>query len=360
MTKYVPPQVIGIIGAGQLGYFMAIEALNMGYTVYTYDPKPDASAHRVSHAQFIQPFSDKEAMLEFGKLCDCVTYEFENVDLEVIKALESITAVPQGRALLYHSSHRYREWNYAKSLGIPVVPSVYIAKHSDVDLLHSLRFPVVLKTCRLGYDGKGQQKLASWEAIRISEPVLASEWIDYEAEISVLVVRSATECQTFPPICNKHKDGILDVSVAGLEVHYPQAIEYARRIAEDADYYGVMAVEFFIVEGQVIFNEIAPRPHNSGHYTLNGANKSQFRVHIEAITDHPIGTLYNHTYSVMVNILGQHLDKARIAALNTDTLYYYEYGKSDAAVNRKVGHATFIGKDAYEQAMKFREEIKDE
>ncbi len=355
--RILPPATIGIIGAGQLGYYMALEALNMGYKVMTFDPVESSPAHRVAKA-WAYDFNDYEKLESFCKECDVITYEFENMNLDHIVAIDEQFNLPQGSKMLLNTAHRHAEIIMAQKLGIPCVKSVYLEdglKHEEQ--VATLNYPIILKTCRFGYDGKGQEVLKEFNKSAIQGEILASEFIKFDREISIILARTPHEIQVFPAIENKHHGGILDVSKTLSKDVYDTAKNYAKLIAEAMDYVGVMAVEFFVCGDEVIFNEVAPRPHNSGHYTLEAANKSQFRVHIEALCHLELGELKNVEEAVMINLLGQDLLKAR-TLMGQFEGYHYEYGKDGIKHNRKMGHVIFKGDKAQDNARNYQRELK--
>lgn len=336
----LPGSTIGILGGGQLAYYMAIEANNMGYKVLTYDPSPLAPAGRVS-TLINGAFDDLDALRQFANQCDLITYEFENMNLEHMEILDKEFLMPQGSKMLKHTAHRYEELKMAQALGIPTVKSVYLESNDyDRSQLHNLQTPLIIKTCRFGYDGKGQTKVDSIHQIDIQVESLVSEFISFEKEVSVLIVRTQDKIEAYPCIENLHRDGILYTSKTLDTDVYPLAKDYASRIAQEMNYIGIMAVEFFVKDGKLIFNEVAPRPHNSGHLTLTVANKSQFKAHIEAICNMEIGSLYYHENAIMLNLLGQDIEKAR-SLIGKENTYHYEYGKDKAVTNRKMGHVVF-------------------
>lgn len=340
----LPPARIGIIGAGQLAMYMCIEAVKMGYQVSTFDPNPQSPAKHVSDFTCAS-FDDLNALDDFAKNCDVLTYEFENMNLNHIEYLGSKYNLPQGSKILKNTAHRFQEIKMAENLGIPVVPSVYLeSKHADRTQLNNLNLPLIIKTVRFGYDGKGQTKVDAYEEVKVESEVLVSEFINYDYEISIILCRSAKEIQTFPVFKNTHKNGVLHFTSTKCDMQFEEGIAYARSIAEAMNYIGVMAVEFFVVDGKLIFNEVAPRPHNSGHLSLSVSNKSQFKVHIEAICNLPIGKLYHYEDALMVNLLGEEILDSR-RNMNRLNVEHFEYGKPEIKVGRKMGHDIYT-KDA--------------
>lgn len=333
----LPPARIGIIGAGQLAMYMCIEAIKMGYQVATYDPNPNSPAKRVSDFT-CGSFDDLKALDLFASKCDLITYEFENMNLEHIEFLDKKYNLPQGSKILKHTAHRYEEIQMADKLGIPVVPSIYL-ENDDVDKsgLNTLSLPLIIKTVRFGYDGKGQSKAYTYEDVKIETESLVSELIDFDYEISIILVRSKHEIQTYPVFKNTHKNGVLHYTSTVCDEQFSKGVSYASLIAQEMNYIGVMAVEFFVKDGELIFNEVAPRPHNSGHLTLSVSNKSQFKVHIEAICNLPIGKLEHYEDALMVNLLGDELIESR-NNMNQIDVEHFEYGKPELKEGRKMGH----------------------
>lgn len=345
ITKPIlPPARIGIIGAGQLALYMAIEAVKMGYQVSTFDPNPQSPAKRVSDFTCAS-FDDFEALDLFASQCDVLTYEFENMNIEHIEAIDKKYHLPQGSKILKHTAHRYEEIKMAQSLDIPTVKSVYL-KDADADQseLANLQLPLIMKTVRFGYDGKGQTRIYDLKDLVVETESLVSELIDFDFEISALLVRSGDEIQTYPTFLNVHRDGVLFTTETMDQDLFQEAKTYAQRIAEAMDYEGILAVEFFVKDGQLIFNEVAPRPHNSGHLTLSVSNKSQFKAHIEAIFHLEVGPLYHDEPALMMNLLGDEVVEARKHMHKAD-IDHYEYGKPDIKPGRKMGHDVYT-KDA--------------
>ncbi len=336
----LPPSRIGIIGAGQLAFYMALEALKMGYKVSTFDPNPESPAKRVSDFTCAS-FDDFDALDKFASKCDVITYEFENMNIEHIESINKKYHLPQGSKILKHTAHRYEELKMAQALGIPTVNSVYLENgDSDKSDIYNLKLPLIVKTVRFGYDGKGQSRFYNYDHVEIETESLVSELIDFDYEISLILVRSNNEVQAYPPFYNVHKNSVLFTSQTIEKGLYKKAEEYAIAIAEAMEYEGTMAVEFFVKEGELIFNEVAPRPHNSGHLTLSVSNKCQFKAHIEAICHLEIGPLYHYEPALMVNQLGEEVVEARKFMVDSN-IDHYEYGKESIKPGRKMGHAVY-------------------
>lgn len=339
-TKILPPARIGIIGGGQLALYMAIEAIKMGYSVSSYDPNPQSPAKRVSDFTCAS-FDDLEALKTFASQCDVLTYEFENMNLEHIEYLNEHYNLPQGSSILKKTAHRYEEIKFAQSLGIPTIPSVYLENQdSDQSEVAKLNFPVILKTARFGYDGKGQRVIQQLKTIDIEVESLVSEFITFDYEISIIIACSGKNIEVYPAFKNKHKKGVLHYTHAQIDHQFSEGVVYATKIAEAVDYQGLLAVEFFVKDGQLIFNEVAPRPHNSGHITLSISNKSQFKAHIESICNLEVGPLFHYEDGLMVNLLGDEVLESRNHMGEMD-FEHFEYGKKDIVEGRKMGHDVY-------------------
>lgn len=350
-------QTIGIIGAGQLGLYMMQAAQNMGFSVVTYDPDINAPAHKYADTTFVNEFSDIEAFKRFYEKVDIITYEFENIDESVLKLGQD--KIPQGIDLLNYSKHRFKELTLAQELGIPTIKSVYLKNTNHSKELSKLKLPLIQKTCQFGYDGKGQKICQKLDEIEVLEESLVSEYIKYDYEVSVILIRGKHNTTCFPLIKNQHKGGILETSIPTKDTE-SIAIEYAEKIADHTNYIGVMAVEFFVKDGKVIFNEIAPRPHNSGHYTLVGSYKSQFQLHIEAILGYELDQAQNIDEAcVMLNVLGKDYLQAKNTYYKYENTHFYDYGKKGIKSDRKMGHIIFLGNEAYDNAEKFKEGEKN-
>ena len=347
--QILPPARIGIIGAGQLALYMAIEAVKMGYQVSTYDPDPKAPAQRVSDFT-CGSFDDIEALKAFASKCEVITYEFENMNLDHMEELNKSYNLPQGSDILKFTAHRYEELKMAQGLDIPTVKSVYLeSADADRSTLNYLKLPLIVKTARFGYDGKGQQIVHKIDDINIEVESLVSELITFDYEISIILARSGTEVQCYPSFRNKHKNGVLHYTDTLDNKIYEEGFKYAQMIAEAMDYNGVLAVEFFVKEGQLIFNEVAPRPHNSGHLTLSVSNKSQFKAHIEAICQLNVGPLVHYEDALMVNLLGDEVLTSRESMFKED-VDHFEYGKEVIKPGRKMGHDVYT-KNAMRQKL---------
>ncbi|WP_138496481.1 5-(carboxyamino)imidazole ribonucleotide synthase [Paenibacillus pinistramenti] len=361
-----PGAAIGLLGGGQLGRMMALAGTNLGYRFVTLDPTPDSPCGQVAD-QIVAAYSDKEAARELAQRADVITYEFENVDSEVAALLEELSSVPQGSGLLYTTQHRLREKRAIEAAGVQVAPYAEIRSEAELrEAVGRLGIPSVLKTATGGYDGKGQWVIRSEDEIaeayatlsRGGAELVLEQFIKFEKELSVIAARSPRgEIKTFPAAENIHVDNILHASIvparaaADIQAH---AEELASRIAESLGAVGLLAVEMFLTaDGQIYVNELAPRPHNSGHYTMEACTTSQFEQHVRAVCNLPLGEAKLLTPVVMVNVLGEHLEQviertADGAWLNpADGVVpkVHLYGKSGSAPKRKMGHINLLCQD---------------
>ena len=354
--QIIPPgSVIGIIGGGQLGRMAALEAAKLGYRTHIFTPEKASPAEQVSHRVTIAPYRDREALRDFAQNVDVVTFEFENIPFETLKMLEGEVLVRPGANALHISQNRIREKDYISKLGIQTAGYREVTSADMlVEAVEALGTPSILKTVELGYDGKGQfviqpdtdlRKL--WADIGIGTGVLEA-FVDYAKEISVVIARGADgQVAIYPAVENIHKSGILHQTIAPADVAEPvkqRAQEVAEAIAESLELVGVLAVELFVTKkGDVLVNEIAPRPHNSGHWTLDACVTCQFEQFIRAVCGLPLGSVEMLARAKMVNLIGSD-------ALEWEK-YLYEpmtklhlYGKATARDGRKMGHVTRLEK----------------
>ncbi|MGV6852209.1 MAG: 5-(carboxyamino)imidazole ribonucleotide synthase [bacterium] len=342
---------VGILGGGQLAQMLALAAAPLGVKVTVLDPSEDACAHTV--ADHIQAeFDDLEALHKLAERSDVVTFEFENVSAEMAQELAETTQVHPSPQVLSVAQDRLKEKQLFLELGIPTPAFHRVSDRSDLDkAIAEIGFPCVLKTSRDGYDGKGQAVLrnqadvdSAW--LELGGKILILEaFIEFRREVSVVAVRSSeSEVKAYALAENQHRRGMLAISMAPASVTETssQAHQYAARILEHFNYVGVLAVEFFETKQGLLINEMAPRVHNSGHWTQNGAETSQFENHIRAILGWPLGDTRSRGMNAMVNWIGvlpkpQHL-------LGIEGLHWHDYGKKPRA-GRKVGHVNLCAKD---------------
>ena len=337
MTKTIlPKSTIGIIGGGQLGMMLAAVAKEMGYKVAILDPGEDACARKFADYFIHSAFNVQENIEKLCEMSDVVTFEFENIDIESYKKLEDKYNFVQSSRLLEISQHRLKEKEYAKSLGIPTV-KYFDSNKGD----YEIDGKYVMKTTRFGYDGKGQKIISSND--EVEKDTILEELINLDKEISVVAVKDIEGIEIVAVVENEHRENILfrsNIPALITKEQEEAAIDYTKRILADNDYLGVLTVEYFISDGKVIFNEIAPRVHNSGHITQQSATKSQFRAHIEAICGLKVGKIENRE-ATLYNILGQN-EEYFINLYKQRGGYLHLYEK-EARHNRKIGHINFLG-----------------
>jgi 5-(carboxyamino)imidazole ribonucleotide synthase len=348
MTPLPPGATIGIIGGGQLGRMSAIAAARLGYRAHIFTPEPDSPAAQVAAAATIAAYTDHAALARFAAAVDVVTFEFENLPAASLDLLETLKPVRPGAEILRISQDRILEKQFLNGIGIATAP--WLAIHTAADLA-AANLPGILKTTRLGYDGKGQalvrsaDEAAAAHAALDPKPLILEALVDFAAEISVIVARGADGAMTsFDAVENRHKHHILDLTLAPAPLPLEtqaQAGGIARRIAASLQLVGLLAVEMFITSaGALLVNELAPRPHNSGHWTLDACPASQFEMHIRAVAGLPLPPATRHSDAVMKNLIGpaDMADWPKILA--TPGLIPHHYGKSEARPGRKMAHIT--------------------
>ena len=348
--SFPPGSTIGIIGGGQLGRMMAMAAARLGYRCHIFDPHESPCAAEVS-AEFTRAaFDDVDALRRFGDQCDVVTYEFENLPVEPLSVLRD--KLRPGTRSLAVAQDRAEEKRFIESTGARIAPWHPVESLDDVETaVAALGLPLVLKTRRYGYDGKGQAWIrsadeaeAAWNEIG-RQPAVAETGVDFEAEFSVILARSANgQARAFPLARNEHQGGILRTSTvpAGLVIEplAASAIEAAQSIANALDHVGVLTVEFFACPDGAIVNEIAPRVHNSGHWTIEGATTSQFEQHLRCILELPLGDPSLVTDgATMENLIGRDVDNWAAIIAEPGT-HLHLYNKGEARPGRKMGHVT--------------------
>ena len=357
MTNIIMPyKTIGIIGGGQLGRMMCLAAKAMGYYVAVLDPTPDCPCGQVADIEITANYDDMEAIKKLAKLSDVITYEFENIDYDALSYLENHTYLPQRSDILKITQHRYSEKKAISDMGIPV-PDFFLIDNTE-SLEKHFFYPSVLKTCMGGYDGKGQLVIKSKDDFEAAKNLaethecILEKWIPFDREISVLIVRGTNgESSVFPVPENIHVNNILHQSIVPARISAEleqKAVAYARKISENLNVIGVLAVEMFVAGENLYVNELAPRPHNSGHYTIDACTTSQFEQHIRAVCGLPLGETNLQSPVVMVNILGDHMDNKEMAnlapympLLTKGKLHLY--GKAEAKEKRKMGHINMLG-----------------
>jgi 5-(carboxyamino)imidazole ribonucleotide synthase len=358
-----PGATIGVLGSGQLGRMFAIAARQMGYRVHTFSPDDDTPTGQVADREWQAPYEDLDRVRQFAQNVAVVTFEFENIPADTAAAVAECVPVRPGGNVLYVTQHRLREKNFLREHGFPVVP--YRAINSLTGLeqaLVELGTPAVLKTAGWGYDGKGQSKItspleaaAAWQSLATGEAVLEG-FIDFDCEISVVAARSLTgQLADFGVMHNMHQRHILDVTVSPADLPAPlidQARTIAHGVLEALQVVGVLCVEFFVTkQGTLLINELAPRPHNSGHLTVDACVTSQFEQQVRAVCGLPLGATDQVRPAAMANLLGDLWEQGPpnwSAALADSRVKLHLYGKVQPRIGRKMGHLTVIADTPHE------------
>ena len=352
---------LGVIGGGQLGRYFVQAAQALGFRTVVLEPDQLSPAGAVADHHIVAAYDNPDALTELADLCSAVTVEFENPPVAALEFLaERIIVRPSPNAVAIAQDRRI-EKQFCIDNQIQVAPFAVIANLDDVGVIADRAdelFPAILKTARMGYDGKGQQRLANYTELRGAftalgnVPCVLEKLVPLDDELSVIVTRGADgEVVTYEPTRNLHVDGVLDVSsapIANSQVT-EQARKVALRLAEALDYVGVLGVEFFVSGGELLVNEMAPRPHNSGHWTLDAAQTSQFEQQVRALVGMPLGsTAMTHQAVVMLNLLGDRWanGEPNFALAASDlSAHLHLYGKSEAKPGRKMGHLTVVGNE---------------
>jgi len=339
---------IGILGGGQLGYMLALAGYPLGLHFRFLDPSPEAPVGRIAH-RVTADYTDESALDKFAHGLEVVTYEFENVPVQAARFLAERVAVYPPAAALEEAQDRLREKRLFQKLGIPTTEFAEVLKRSELDAaVQRVGLPAILKTCRMGYDGKGQWLLRTREDVEKARlelpevPLILEKFVPFRRELSILGVRARTgETAFYPLVENHHRGGILRLSLApatelaaGLQMNAEDA---ARKVLQELNYAGVLCIEFFEVDGKLLANEMAPRVHNSGHWSIEGAVTSQFENHLRAVLGFPLGSTAVMGFSAMVNLIGE-LPEAQ-EVLRVENTHLHFYGK-EPRPGRKVGHVT--------------------
>ncbi len=343
-----PGSTIGILGGGQLGRMLALAAGQLGLKCHVFAPEPGSPAFDVASAHTVANFGDEAALAAFATAVDVVTFEFENVPAACVRFLEKIVAVRPGSDALVVAQDRLKEKALARELGAMTAEFVSVLSLEELKrAVKRIGAPAVLKTTRMGYDGKGQAKInsaadveAAWVAMN-GQPAILESFVHFEREVSVIAARGLDgRMAAFDVTENIHRNHILQTSKVPADVPAElaaEAIYITQRVLEHLDYVGVMGVEFFVAGDVLYLNEIAPRVHNSGHWTQDACVVSQFEQHIRAVAGWPLGATQRHSDVVMTNVLGDGIhDWERLVA--EPDLVFHHYGKSEARAGRKMGH----------------------
>lgn len=359
----LPPATLGLLGGGQLGRFFVMAAHELGYRVMVLDPDPDSPAGRIADEHLAAAYDDSAALDHFAESCVAVTTEFENVPADTLAYLARSLHVRPGADAVAICQNRSAEKEFLKRHGFSHAPYADICSEDDVLKADASLFPGILKVARFGYDGKGQARVWNEEEALAAfrrfgfEPCVLEKMLALDQEISVVLARDeAGEVKCFPTVENRHRHGVLDISSVppACDCLTDHAEVVAAKIACEMGYVGVMAIEYFVVQGQLFVNEMAPRPHNSGHYTLDACVTDQFEQQVRVLCGLPLGDTRRHSAAVMVNLLGDlWYPQADHPASEPDwqkllvvpNLKLHLYGKRHAKPGRMMGHFTVIGED---------------
>lgn len=352
MTELKSGSTIGILGGGQLGRMLSVAASRLGYKTHIFEPSANPPAADVAHALTTASYDDLAALRAFAASVDVITYEFENIPTAALDALEAICPIRPNRRALAISQDRLLEKDFLTGLGLTCAPYAPVNSAADLDAaIAKIGAPAILKTTRLGYDGKGQARIKSAAdapaalASMAGAPSVLEGFINFSHEVSVIAARGLDgSVACYDPGENVHKDGILSTTTLPARLSPTQrtdAILLAARILNALDYVGVMGVELFVTPQGLIVNEIAPRVHNSGHWTQNGCAVDQFEQHIRAVTGLPLGDGSRHADVVMENLIGDDIDRIPAILRERDAALHL-YGKAEARPGRKMGHVNRI------------------
>lgn len=352
-----------MLGGGQLGAMFAAAARRLGYQVAVWDPDRDAPAHQWAEQSFPFSFEDDEAYHRFADLVSVVTYEWENIPIRLCERLEGQRPVRPATEILRVIQDRIEQKNYLRAHGFPVPAFRIAASAEELKVAGELGYPCICKTAKAGYDGKGQWKIDGMKDLsRVQAELRATaragcrwiieEWLDFERELSLLVVRSVQgEVRVYPLVENLHQHGILRQTTVPADVLSTTASEaaaMAERLVSNLDGIGVFCVELFLMkDGRLLINEVAPRPHNSGHYTLNVCTVSQFEQQLRAVCGLPLGEVRLLTPAAMINLIGDEVERVRnqpglSQLLSLPGAIMHLYGKRTVRAKRKMGHVTFV------------------
>ena len=358
-----PGAALGLLGGGQLGRMFAMAARRMGYRVHTFSPEDDSPAGQIADLEVTASYEDLDALRAFARGVEVVTFEFENVPVEAIDAVEALAPVRPSAVALHTAQQRAREKTFLADRGIPTAPFAAATTFDELwDAVARVGTPAVIKTAAFGYDGKGQHKVTTpadvehiWTAIGHQEAVV-EKFVSLQAEVSIVSARGADGAiASYAPFENRHHNHILDVTTVPAAITpaaATQADEITRTILEELQYIGVLCVEFFLSsDGELLVNELAPRPHNSGHLTFDAAVTSQFEQQVRAVCGLPLGSPEIPRPAAMANLLGDLWADGEpnwAAACRFPDVKLHLYGKPNPRPGRKMGHLTAVGRTAGE------------
>ncbi len=368
----LPGSTLGMLGGGQLGRMFVTAARTMGYEVIVLDPDPLSPAGSLANFHLARDYDDTDALDQLARECAVITTEFENVPAMTVAYLAKSVSVHPSATALHIAQHRKLEKDFFREQGLATADYLSLDSEDDLEQARDFGFPAILKTATLGYDGKGQVVCNGFDELAAAfdsvgrKPCVLEQRVDLAREISVVLARSEQgEVSCFPVAENSHAGGILDVSLAPATIA-PDFADIARaaatRIADGLDYCGVLAVEFFVsTDDRVLVNEMAPRPHNSGHYTLDACDTSQFEQQVRMVCGLPAGSCRQHTPVAMWNLLGDIWPANGIpdweSILRLDLAKLHLYGKAEARPGRKMGHINCLG-DSLEEAIELLEAVR--
>jgi 5-(carboxyamino)imidazole ribonucleotide synthase len=348
-----PGGTLGIIGGGQLGRMTALAAARLGINCHIYCPDADSPAFSVAAAATCAAYDDAEALTQFAHSVDAVSFEFENIPAASARILADIVPVRPGWTVLETAQERVGEKSFFNKLGIKTAPWHHVTERAELErAIAAVGLPAVLKTCRFGYDGKGQTKIdaatnldEAW-ALMGGGPAILEGFVNFTLEASVLIARGLNgDHACYDVVENRHRNHILDVTIAPAAMSRELALEaqsIAIKAANALDLVGLLAVELFVTaDGQLLVNEMAPRPHNSGHWTMNACYTDQFEQFVRAVCGLPLGSAERFADAVMTNLIGDDIDRWPELMARPGTLVHL-YGKSEARPGRKMGHVTTI------------------
>jgi 5-(carboxyamino)imidazole ribonucleotide synthase len=353
----LPGSAVGVLGSGQLGRMFAMAARRMGYRVHTLSPDEDTPTGQVADVEVNAPYEDLDAVCKFARGVSVVTFEFENIPAETAAAAASCTPVRPSGDVLHITQHRLREKTFLSNAGLPVTTFRRVSSLEELACAaRAIGLPAILKSAGFGYDGKGQYRIhspaefeAAWRAIGEREAVLEA-FVDFDCEISIVAARDVNgKFVHYGAVENRHRKGILDISIAPACVSRhvaDKASEIARTVLEKLNVVGVLCVEFFVCpDGRLLINELAPRPHNSGHFTFDANITSQFEQQLRAVCALPLGAVEQLSPAAMANLLGDLWKNGEPdwgAAAAAPNVKLHLYGKSSARPGRKMGHLTAL------------------
>lgn len=354
IKKHMRNKILGILGGGQLGRMSALAAARLGVSVHIFTPEDNSPASQVSEHTVVADYTDKVALTEFANGVDVISYEFENIPAETITFLKTLKPVYPDEALLAASQDRIEEKTFLNNIGIDTTDWHPINSASDIENAFEQwnTDELIIKTTRFGYDGKGQARLSKNDDIQgvynsfAGQPLIAERIIDFDCEISVIVARDIEgNIEIYGPSLNEHRNHILHQSTYPCSLDLTiidKALEMGKTLAEKVELVGVLALELFVTKGgDVLANEIAPRTHNSGHWTIDACTTSQFENHVRAVCGFPLGSAQAHSGAVMTNLIGTEILQIGEIAEHPNTAIH-DYGKNDIREGRKMGHFTVI------------------